>query len=80
MMKNNLKRGLSSLFCAVEELKDAEWGKWDKSVSESVRLYLERGRLCLKNCMKKSRRLYISVEMKFVGVIGLGPRGNDLLT
>ena len=43
MMKNNPKRGLPSLFCAVEELKGAEWGKWDKSVSESVRLYLERG-------------------------------------
>jgi len=45
MTKNNPKRGLSSLFCAVEELKGAEWMKCTKSVSESIRLYTERGRL-----------------------------------
>ena len=70
MTKNNLKRGPSSLFCAVEELKGAEWMKWDKSVSESVRLYLERGRLCLKKCMKKSKELYTSVEMNITFICG----------
>ena len=34
---------MPSLFCAVEEIKGTERRKWDKSVSESVRLYLERG-------------------------------------
>jgi len=41
-MKINPKRGPSSLFCAVEEVKGTEWEKRSKSVSESVRLYLER--------------------------------------
>lgn len=36
---------MTSLFCAVEELKGAEWMKCTKSVSESIRLYTERGRL-----------------------------------
>jgi len=27
MTKNNPKRGVSSLFCAVEEVKGAEWMK-----------------------------------------------------
>ena len=44
---------MSSLFCAVEELKGAEWMKCAKSVSESVRLYLERGTLCLKKLYKE---------------------------
>ena len=70
MMKNNPKRGTASLFCAVEEVKGAEWVKWEKSVSESVRLYLERGTLCLKNCIKKSRGLYISVEMNIISIYG----------
>ena len=48
MTKNNPKRGTASLFCAVEEVKGAEWVKWEKSVSEFVRLYLERGKLMLK--------------------------------
>ena len=43
MTKNNPERGKTSLFCAVEEVKGTERGKWDKSVSESVKLYLERG-------------------------------------
>jgi len=70
MMKNNPKRGMPSLFCAVEELKSAEWMKWDKSDSESVRVYLERGTLCLKNCIKKSRELCISVEMNITFIYG----------
>lgn len=45
MTKNNPKRGLASLFCAVEAVKGAEWMKSAKSVSESVKLYLERGTL-----------------------------------
>ena len=35
---------IEPLFCAVEEVKDAEWMKCAKSVSESVRLYTERGK------------------------------------
>jgi len=70
MMKNNPERGKTSLFCAVEELKGAEWMKCVKSVFEFVRLYTERGRLCLKNCMKKSRELYISVEMNITFICG----------
>ena len=41
-----------------------------KSVSESVRLYLERGTLCLKNCIKKSRELCIRVEMNITCIYG----------
>ena len=48
MQNYNPKRGTASLFCAVEEVKGAEWVKWEKSVSEFVRLYLERGKLMLK--------------------------------
>ena len=70
MMKNNPERGKTSLFCAVEEVKGTEWMKCAKSVSESVRLYTERGRLCLKNCMKKSRELYIRVEMNITFICG----------
>jgi len=69
-MKYNPERGMSSLFCAVEELKGAEWMNWDKSVFESVKLYLERGTLCLKNCIKKSRGLYIRVEMNITFIYG----------
>jgi len=70
MTKNNPKRGVSSLFCAVEAVKGAEWMKCAKSISESVRLYLERGQECLKNYMKKSRGLYISVEMNIIFIYG----------
>jgi len=70
MMKNNPERGKTSLFCAVEELKGAEWMKCAKSVFEFVRLYTERGRLCLKNCIKKSRELYIRVEMNITFICG----------
>ncbi len=69
-MRNNSKRGKTSLFCAVEELKGAEWMKCAKSVFESVRLYLERGIECLKNCMKKSKELYTSVEMNITFIYG----------
>ena len=49
MTRNNPERGLSSLFCVVEELKGTEWMKCAKSVSESVRLYLSRkGKIMLQ--------------------------------
>ena len=53
---------MSSLFCAVEEIKGTEWSKGHKRCFESVRLYLERGTLCLKNCMKKFKALCTGVE------------------
>ena len=48
MQNYNPERGKTSLFCAVEELKGAEWMKCAKSVFEFVRLYTERGKLMLK--------------------------------
>ena len=73
-----------SSFCAVEELKGAEWMKCAKSVSESVRLYLERGTICLKNCMKEVQGIVYKCRNEYYlhlwELSDWDQEGNDLLT